>query len=91
MANIIKHFKAGEIYNIAGDEYHDIKTLSDMILKYLGKDDELVKYIESEPFNTKNKKASIQKAIKDLKHKSTVKLSDGIIKTIEWQKKIYGK
>lgn len=89
MANILKNFKPGEVYNIAGDEYHDIKTLSDMILKYLGKDDRLVKYAKIEVHNTKNKKASIKKAIKDLDHKPQTLLSIGIPKTIEWQKKTY--
>lgn len=89
MANIIKSFKPGAIYNIAGDEYHDIKVLSDMILEYLGKNDKLVKYIKSEAHNTKDKKASIKKAIKDLGHKSTTPLSIGIPKTIEWQKEVY--
>lgn len=91
MANIIKNFKAGQVYNIAGEEYHDIKTISDMILKYLGKDDKLVKYIQFEAHNTKDKKASIKKALKDLNHKSSTPLSIGIPKTIEWQKKIYGR
>lgn len=91
MVNIIKNFKSGEVYNIAGDEYHDIKTLSDMILKYLGKDDKLVKYVQSEAHNTKDKKASIKKAIKDLDHKPQVSLQEGLAKTIEWQKKVYGR
>src|SRR3989338_1337936 len=91
LINIIKNFKHGEVYNIAGNEYHDIKTLSDMILKYLGKTDRLVKYIPFENHNTKDKKAVIKKAIKDLKHNPCTPLSIGIPKTIEWQKQVYGK
>ena len=33
LANICERFKAGEVYNIAGTDYHDIKTASDLILK----------------------------------------------------------
>lgn len=91
LVNIIENFKAGEVYNIAGDEYHDIKSISDMILKYLGRDDKLVKYVKFEAHNTRDKKASIKKSIKDLKHKSLVPLSVGIPKTIEWQRKVYDK
>lgn len=91
LANIIENFKAGEVYNIAGDEYHDIKSISDMILKCLGKDDSLVKYVEFEVHNTRDKKASIKKAIKDLKHKALTPLSVGIPKTIAWQRKVYDK
>lgn len=89
LTNIIKNFKPGEVYNIAGDEYHNIKTISDLILKYLNKDDRLVRYVPIEPYNAKNKKASIKKAIRDLGHKPSVPLSVGIPRTIEWQKKVY--
>ncbi len=89
LANIADRFKPGEVYNIAGDEYHDIKTLSDMILKYLGKDDKLVKYVPVEAHNTRNKKAATAKAVRDLGHESTVPLAVGIPRTIEWQKEVY--
>ncbi len=89
LANITGRFKPGEVYNIAGDEYHDIKSLSDMILKYLGKDDKLVKYVPVEAHNTRNKKTTIAKAVRDLDHKPTVPLSVGIPRTIEWQKEVY--
>ncbi len=91
LANIVKNFKAGEVYNIAGNEYHDIKSISDIILTYLGKNDKLVKYVKFEPHNTRDKKASIKKSIKDLKHKSSTSLSVGIPKTIGWQRKVYDK
>lgn len=91
LVNIIENFKAGEVYNIAGDEYHDIKSISDMILKYLGKNEGLVKYVKFEPHNTRDKKASIKRAIKDLKYKPSVSISVGIPKTIEWQRKVYDK
>jgi len=89
MANVVERFKNGEIYNICGDEYHDIKTLSDIILNYLGKDDSLVNYVEVEKHNTINKKGDNTKAKKDLGHKCTVSLKEGIKRTIEWQKKVY--
>lgn len=89
LANIAERFKPGEVYNIAGDEYHDIKSLSDMILKYLGKGDKLVKYVPVEAHNTRNKKTTIAKAVRDLDHKPSVPLSVGIPRTIEWQKEVY--
>ena len=50
IANIADNFIPGEVYNIASTEYHDIKTLSDLILKNVGIDDSLVSYKEAEPF-----------------------------------------
>lgn len=89
LANIVDNFKPGEVYNIGGNDYHDIKTCSDMILKYLKKDDSLVTYKESEEFTTKNKKVDISKAVRDLEHHPKVTLEEGIPLTIEWMKKEY--
>jgi len=90
MANIVDNFKAGEIYNICGEEYHDIKMLSDMILEEVGLDDSKVDYIREEVHNTLDKKGDNEKAKKDLGHRVTVDLREGIKRTIEWQRKEYG-
>lgn len=89
LANITENFKPGEVYNISGDEYHDIKTLSNMILGYLGKDDRLVEYLAVEAHNTLNKRADNSKSKRDLDHRTTVPLEVGIPRTIEWQKEVY--
>src|SRR3989442_9265896 len=59
LANIVNHFKPGEVYNIGGREYHDIKYLFDLILSYLNKSDDRVIYKEAEPFTTKDKKIDV--------------------------------
>jgi len=89
LANISGNFIPGEVYNISGDEYHDIKTLSDMVLKYLGKSDDLVIYKELEAHNTKDKQSDNSKAKRDLGHRCTITLEEGIPLTIEWQKEVY--
>jgi len=89
LANVIENFKPGEVYNIAGDEYHDIKICSDIILRYLGKDDSLVTYKEAEEFTTKSKRVDCSKAKRDLNHNPKVTLEEGIPKTIEWMKEVY--
>ncbi len=90
LGNIIDNFKPGEVYNIGGTAYHDIKYLSDLILKNVGRDDAIVNYIENgEPFTTKNKRIDCSKAIRDLKHKPVITLEDGISRTVEWMKGVY--
>lgn len=89
MANVTDCFHPGEVYNISGDEYHDIKILSDIILNELGKNDDLVEFIEEEYHNIRNKKADNFKAKKELNHEPKISLKEGIKRTIEWQKKIY--
>ncbi len=89
-ANIIENFKAGEVYNLGGDEQYEIKYVSDMILKCLGKDDSKVTYKESEHFTTKVKTPDSSKAKRDIGFKLTVPLDEGMRKTVEWFKKLYG-
>jgi len=90
LANIAQTFKPGEVYNIAGLDYHDIKTVSDLILRVAGKTDRLVKYVESEPFTTKHKKVDAQKAVRDLGHTPQVGLEQGIVETVKWMREHYG-
>ena len=91
-ANIVDNFKPGEVYNVGGKEgwEHDIKYASDLILKCLGKDDSKVTYIEAEPFTTRVKHMDFSRARRDLNHDPQIPLEEGIPRTIEWMKKVYG-
>ena len=90
LGNIVQNFKAGKVYNIAGSELHDMKQVSDIILNYLGKDDSLVNYRDVEESTALEKRVEVSKSIRDLGHQSTVSLEEGIGRTIEWQKGVYG-
>jgi len=90
LANIIENFNSGHVYNIAGNELHNMKMVSDYILKYLGIDDRLVNYKKAEEMTTLDKIVDISEAFRDLRHKATISIRDGIVKTIQWQKEIYG-
>ncbi len=91
-ANIVDDFKPGEVYNVGSREdwEHDIKYVSDLILKDLGKTDAKVTYKKAEPFTTKVKHMDFSKIRRDLKHDPRVPLEEGIPRTIEWMKKAYG-
>ncbi len=89
LSNIAGNFKAGETYNIGGLEYHDIETLADIVWKYTGAARSLIHYEEPEILTTKSKKVDISKAVRDLDHKLTVSLDDGVKKTIDWMKTYY--
>jgi dTDP-glucose 4,6-dehydratase len=92
-ANIVDHFKPGEVYNVGGlEEWKtDIKGLSDLVLKCLGKSDNLVTYNKAEPFTTKVKQVDCSKAKEDLNHCPMVPIRDGIPKYIEWMNRVYGR
>jgi dTDP-glucose 4,6-dehydratase len=89
-ANIIDNFKLGEVYNLGGDRQYEIKYVSDLILNCLGKDDSKVTYVEAEPFTTRVKTPDSSKAKRDLGFKLTVSAEEGIPRTVEWFRKLYG-
>jgi dTDP-glucose 4,6-dehydratase len=89
LADIIDKFKAKEVYNLGGEDRYEIKQISDLILKHLGKDDSIVTYKEAEPFTTRIKTPDSRKARKDLGFRLTVPPEKGIPATIEWFKKLY--
>jgi dTDP-glucose 4,6-dehydratase len=90
LANIADNFVPGAVYNIAGDDYHDIKSVSDLILRKVGKDDRLVTYVPSEEHNTRDKRTDATRARRDLGHELTVGLEEGIERTVAWQGATYG-
>lgn len=89
LANILDNFKAGEVYNIAGSELHDMKLVSDMILACLNRDDSHIVYRDEEPFTTKIKVPDTAKNLQDLNCQPIVTLKEGIPRTVEWMKKAY--
>ena len=91
-ANITDNFVPGEVYNIGGkvEWEKDIKEISDLIIKATGKDDSQIDYKESEAFTTKIKTVDFSKAVKDLNHNPLVDPEEGIKKTVEWMKSVYG-
>ena len=93
LANISENFKVGEVYNIGGDDFHSIEEAAEIILRWLGKEDrhrELINYKSEEILTTRQKKVDCAKARRDLGHKTTVRLDEGIGKTLEWMKAEYG-
>lgn len=90
-ANIVENFIPGEVYNVGGREdwYTDIRCVSDLALKCLGKTDRLVEYCDAEPFTTRVKRVDFSKARRDLKHDPRVPIEEGIPRYIEWMRKTY--
>ena len=91
-ANIVDHFIPGEAYNVGGrrEWVHDIRELSDIVLKVLGKDDRLVKYEKAEAFTTKVKIVDMTKAERDLGHDPKIDLEEGVARYAEWMRATYG-
>ena len=86
---IVDNFKAGEVYNICGDECHSIKRLSDLVLRQTAASKKLARYKKSEAFNTLVKRGDNRKAKRDLHWTPRVRLEIGIRRTIDWQRSVY--
>jgi dTDP-glucose 4,6-dehydratase len=89
LSNIVDNFKPGETYNIGGNEFHTIEELSDVVLKVTGADPSLVQYRDSEVLTTKIKQVDVSKAVRDLDHRNTYALEEGMRLTAEWMKQVY--
>jgi len=89
LANIAENFKAGETYNIGGNDLHTIQELSDVILEVTGADSGLVRYQDAEILTTKDKRVDVSKAVRDLGHRNTYGLEEGVRLTAEWMRKVY--
>jgi dTDP-glucose 4,6-dehydratase len=89
LANIVKDFKPGEVYNIGSNQYHSIEELSSLILKVTEADPKLVEYRDAEVLTTRIKKVDNTKAVRDLGHTDTVTLEEGVRRTVAWMRKVY--
>lgn len=89
VANITSNFRAGEIYNVGGSDLHTIEELSDVVLKVTGADPRLVHHQESEILTTKLKRVDTSKSVRDLDHKNSYSLEDGMRLTADWMRSVY--
>ena len=89
VANLVEHFRPGETYNIGGDQLHTIEELSDLVLKVTGASPTLVRYADAEPLTTKVKLVDTSKAVRDLGHRSTYSLEEGLRLTADWMRQVY--
>ena len=89
LSNIVDNFKPGEVYNIGGKDQHDIEMLAKIIWDYTGAEKSLINYEDSEILTTKIKQVDISKAEKDLFHKCTVSLEEGVKRTVDWMREYY--
>jgi len=89
VANISDNFKPGETYNIGGTDLHTIEELSDVILKVTGASPSLVHHRDSEILTTKLKQVDTSKSQRDLDHRNSFSLEDGMSITADWMRSVY--
>jgi len=90
MAGVCNRFQAGRVYNIGGNEYRSVKDLSDLVLRLTGAEPGLAECLPEDRHNVTSKKPAIELAKKELGHQPHVLLEEGIPRTLEWMRQIYG-
>lgn len=83
-------FKAGEVYNIGGEEFRSVREMSDLILKFYGKDDSIVTDLPEDRHNVQNKRPDISRAKEAFGHDPKTTLEEGIPRTLEWMQQVHG-
>ena len=69
---------------------HTIENLAELLVKYTKADASLVDYREhGEVLTTKHKHVDASKSVRDLDHKNTVSLEEGVWETVQWMKEHY--
>ena len=92
LSNISDTFKPAEVYNIGCEDFHTIEEVAEIVLRLTGKQKQrktLVKVTGDEMLTTRTKQVDCAKARRQLGHKTTVTLEDGIAQTIEWMRDVY--
>lgn len=89
VANIADNFRSGETYNIGGSHHHTIEELSDAVLKVTGASPSLARYQDSEALTTRHKLVDVSKAVRDLRHRDTYSLEEGLRMTADWMRRVY--
>ena len=74
----------GEIYNIGGESEKENIEIVDLILEYLNKPKNLIRYVKDRPGHDRRYAMDITKIKKELGWSPKFRFEDGIKKTIEW-------
>ncbi len=76
--------KIGEVYNIGGNNERANVEIVKFIIKYLGKSENLIKYVEDRPGHDRRYSIDNTKITTELGWNPTCTLEDGLSKTIDW-------
>ncbi|MBF0465605.1 MAG: dTDP-glucose 4,6-dehydratase [Nitrospirae bacterium] len=81
---ILHKGKDGEVYNVGGDCERKNIDIVKAALRVMGKDESHIKYVKDRPGHDFRYALDNSKITRELGWKPTVKIEDGIVKTIEW-------
>jgi len=81
---ILEGGRSGEIYNVSSGNELDNLTLVKKILKIMGKDENLIEFVEDRPGHDVRYSLDSSKIRRELKWKPRYPLEDALKKTVDW-------
>ncbi|MGZ7109373.1 MAG: dTDP-glucose 4,6-dehydratase, partial [Methanobacterium sp.] len=81
---VLHNGKMGEIYNIGGNNEKTNIQIVKLILKNLGKDESLIKYVKDRPGHDRRYAIDSTKIQEELKWKPEYTFENGLSETIKW-------
>jgi dTDP-glucose 4,6-dehydratase len=81
---ILEGGRSGEIYNVSSGNELDNLTLVKKILKIMGKDEDLIEFVEDRPGHDVRYSLDSSKIRRELKWKPRYPLEDALKKTVDW-------
>ncbi|MGZ7160708.1 MAG: dTDP-glucose 4,6-dehydratase [Methanobacterium sp.] len=81
---VLHNGKVGEIYNVGGNNEKTNIEIVKLILKNLGKDESLIKYVKDRPGHDRRYAIDSTKIQKELKWKPEYTFENGLSETIKW-------
>jgi dTDP-glucose 4,6-dehydratase len=92
VSRAVDRFVDGAVINVGGTEYRSVNELHEVVSRAAGVDIDrgLVTLKPTDEMNIVNKRPDIERARAFLAHDPSVTLEEGVARTIEWMREVYG-
>ncbi|MEM4195751.1 MAG: dTDP-glucose 4,6-dehydratase, partial [Methanothermobacter sp.] len=81
---VLHHGRIGEVYNIGGNNERRNIEIVELIIRELGKDESLIKFVDDRPGHDRRYAIDASKIMDELGWRPTYSFEEGIRETIQW-------
>jgi dTDP-glucose 4,6-dehydratase len=81
---VLERGQVGEVYNIGGQHVQENLTMARLLLRLMGKPENLLAYVKDRPGHDRRCALDCKKMETELEWKPSIPLEDGLRRTIEW-------
>jgi dTDP-glucose 4,6-dehydratase len=83
---VLERGRTGQVYNLGGSDVEENLSVALRLLRFLGKPDSLLSYVQDRPGHDRRYALRCEKAEQELGWRPAIALEDGLHKTIDWYK-----